>query len=126
MLYKVLLLFNHTSSAALSLRVNKRYNSSIFTVMARLFRYNLLENVCSLLNGSLVYSETNLHFLQLFICIIKRLSTEFSKKSQLATPIVTRNKDVYYVIYSMSQEMYRFYDVTFFRFQSIIRSLYYL
>ena len=102
MLYKVLLLFNDTNSSALSLRVNKRYNYYIFTFITRLFRYNLLENICSLLNGLLVYSETNLHFLQLFICIIKRLSTEFSKKSQLATPIVTRNEDVYYIIYSMS------------------------
>ena len=102
MLYKVLLLFTHTSSAALSLRVNKQYNSFIFTVIARLFRYNLLKNICSLLNRLLAYSETNLYFLQLLIYIIKRLSTEFSKKSQLATPIVTCNEDVYYVIYSMS------------------------
>ena len=70
--------------------------------MARVFWNNLLENACSLLNGLLVYSKINLHFLQLFICDIKRLPIEFNKKSQLATPIVTRNEDVYYVIHNMS------------------------
>ena len=48
---------------------------------------------------------------------MKCLSTEFSKKSQLAMPILTRKRDVHYVIYSISENIqvlwrYIIYDTT--------------